>query len=38
MVSNVFRKTYRFWDNVEKYGGTKEAADGIMEARGMLNK
>jgi hypothetical protein len=25
MFSNVFRKSYRLWDDIEKYGGAREA-------------
>jgi hypothetical protein len=32
-----FRKSCRFWDNVEKYGGARETADGNTAASCMLN-
>ena len=31
-----FRKSCRLWDNVEKSGGAREAADGNMAAHGIL--
>ena len=31
-----FRKSYRVWDNVEKCGGTREAANDNTAARCML--
>ena len=31
------RKSCRLWDNVEKYGGAREAADGNMAARCVLD-
>jgi hypothetical protein len=33
-----FRKSCRLWDNVEKHGGAREAADGKMAAHFMLHK
>ena len=33
-----FRKSRRFLDNVEKYGGAREAADNMADARCMLDK
>jgi hypothetical protein len=32
-----FRKSFRLWDNVEKYGGAREAADDNMAARSMVD-
>jgi hypothetical protein len=32
-----FRKSYRLGDNVEKYGGAREAADDSVAAHYMLN-
>jgi hypothetical protein len=32
-----FRNSCHFLDNVEKYGGAREAADGNMAARFMLD-
>ena len=32
-----FRKSCRLWDNVEKYGGAREAADDNTAARWMLD-
>jgi hypothetical protein len=32
------RKSFRIWDNVEKYGGAREAANKIMHERWMLDK
>ena len=31
------RKSYRLWENVENYGGAREAADGNMAALCMLD-
>jgi hypothetical protein len=36
MFSDIFRKSCRLWDNVEKYGGAREAADNTARARYML--
>jgi hypothetical protein len=33
-----FRKSYRLWDNVEKYSEAREAADNMAHARCMLDK
>jgi hypothetical protein len=33
-----FRKSYRLWENVEKYGGTKQVAENIAHPRCMLDK
>jgi hypothetical protein len=33
-----FRKPCRLWDNVEKYGGVRGAADGNVVACCMLDK
>ena len=39
MCTNIFRKSCRLCDNVEKYGGAREVADGNMaHARYMLDK
>jgi hypothetical protein len=39
MFSNFFfRKSYRLYNNVEIYGGAREAADSMTEARWMLDK
>jgi hypothetical protein len=32
-----FQKSCRLWDNVEKYGGAREAADDNMATRCMLD-
>jgi hypothetical protein len=37
MFNNIFRKSFRLWDNVEKFGGASEAADGNMAAYCMLD-
>ena len=31
------RKSFRLWDNVEKYNGAREAADGNMATRRLLD-
>ena len=36
MFSSFFPKIVSLWDNEEKYGGAREAADGNMAARPML--
>jgi hypothetical protein len=38
MFSNVFRKSCRLWDNVEKCDGAREAADNMEHARCTLDK
>ena len=38
ILSNFFRKSCRLSDNVEKYDGATEAADGNMAARCILDK
>ena len=37
MVNNFFPKIMSFMKNVQKYGGTREAAEGHMAARCMLD-
>jgi hypothetical protein len=36
-LSNFFfRKSCRLWDNVEKYGGARQAAENMVSARGII--
>jgi hypothetical protein len=35
--ATFFRKSCRFWYNVEEYGGARDAANNIMAAHWMLN-
>jgi hypothetical protein len=37
VFSNFFQKSRRLRDNVKEYDGAREAADGIMAARCMLD-
>ena len=38
IIGNLFRKSCRLWDNVEKSGGAREAADDDMAARCVLEE
>jgi hypothetical protein len=38
MLNNFFRKPYSLLDNVEKYGGAREAVNGKTAPRCMLDK
>jgi hypothetical protein len=37
MSNNFLQGLFRLWDNVEKYGGAREAADDKMAERCMLD-